>query len=132
MHIDDAPVAKGIIDTARREGCYLDCVAFGGAPTNAWRAQTGDVVYKNRRAELYWTLRELLRQRLACIPEKYTRSWKQLAAHTYTQDGKGALLIGPKADVKKALGESPDDADSDVLAFAKTRRVEVLVTDRLS
>ena len=123
VHIDDAPIAKGIIDIARRDGCYLDCVSFGGAPTLATRSVTGSVEYVNRRAELYWTLRELLRTQKACIPEKYVQSWRELSAHQYELDTRGRLLIEPKDKVKARLGKSPDHADADVLAFATAPRI---------
>jgi hypothetical protein len=127
IHIDAAPVAAGIIDTARRDGTPLDAVDFGGSPSYAWRELTGEAKFKNRRAELYWTLRELLRQRKACLPRKYAQSWKELAAHTYRYtDGSEALLIEPKEKVRDRLGKSPDHADADVLAFAKARVATML------
>jgi hypothetical protein len=128
VHIDDAPVASGVVDTAKHEGCYLDRVAFGASPTCAWNSALGlgDVVFANRRAEMYWVLRELLRTRKACIPDKYKESWRQLAAHNYTfRKGTNVVVIEAKEEVKRRLGRSPDDADSDVLAFAKAPTLTV-------
>lgn len=122
VHIDAAPVAAGIIDTARREGALLDAVDFGGSPTYAWRDVTGEAKFKNRRAEMYWTLRELLRQRKACLPRKYAQSWADLAAVTYRYtDGTEQLLMEPKEKIRERLKRSPDHGDADVLAFAKAR-----------
>lgn len=124
VHIDAAPVAAGIIDTARREGAYLDAVDFGGAPTYAWRDLTGEAKFRNRRAELYWTLRELLRTRRACLPRKYAQSWADLASVTYRYtDGSEQLTMEPKEKIRERLGRSPDHGDADVLAFAKARVV---------
>lgn len=119
LHIDAAPVAAGILDTARREGALIDPVEFGGKPTGAWRALLGPVNVKNRRAEMYLVLRELLRKRLACIPRKYEQSWRELAAIEYGfTPGTDQYVIEPKEKVRERLGRSPDHADADVLAFA--------------
>jgi hypothetical protein len=118
VHLDAAPIARGIIDLARRQGCGLDCVDFGGSPTHAWRELTGEVSYKNRRAELAWVTRELLRQGKACIPDRYSESWRDLTAAGYDYNLKGELVIEPKDAIKKRLGRSPDDGDADMLALA--------------
>lgn len=126
VHIDAAPVAAGIIDTARREGALLDTVDFGGAPTYAWRELTGEAKFLNRRAELYWTMRELLRTKRACLPRKYNASWKDLTAATYRYiDGSEKLAIEPKEKIRERIGRSPDHGDADVLAFAKSRPVAI-------
>lgn len=131
VHIDDAPIAQGIISIAAREGCALDCVAFGGAPTHAWKDTVGGVKYFNRRAELYWVLRELLRTKRARIPKRFDRIWTDLAATQYSiTEGSGELKIEPKDDIEKRLGHSPDDGDSCVLAFAVPRNLRAFTLPR--
>lgn len=123
VHIDRAPVGAGVIDSAARAGCALDAVNFGGAPTYGWRDLVGNIKFKNRRAEMYWVLRELLRRRMARIPKKYTRSWEELAATTYDRSpGTLDVFIEPKEKIRERLGRSPDHADSDVLAFCNPAR----------
>lgn len=120
VHIDEAPVAAGIIDQARRERAYLDAVNFGASPTGGWSKILGEVKFKNRRAELYWTFRELARRRMLCLPKSYAESWQEMTAHTYRYaPGTEMLVIDPKEQVKARLGRSPDHADADVLAFAR-------------
>lgn len=132
VHIDKAPVAAGILDMARREGADLHAVDFGGEPTYFWREITGEVKFRNRRAELYWSLRELLKRRMACIPAKYERSWQELAAHSYTfTAGTDMLVLEPKEKVRERLGRSPDESDADVLAFANAPRLGFSRTDRV-
>jgi hypothetical protein len=126
VHMDAAPVAAGILDTARRERADIDAVDFGGKPTGAWRGLLGPVNVKNRRAEMYLTLRELLRKRLACIPRKYEQSWRELAATQYSfTPGTDQYVIEPKEAIRSRLGKSPDHADADVLAFARSPTVAV-------
>lgn len=120
VHIDNAPVAAGVIDTAARAGCMLDRVGFGDAPSNAWRDLVGDVRFKNRRAEMYWVLRELVRRKAARLPKKWSRSWEELTATTYSiTQGTMEVLIEPKEKIRERLGRSPDHADADVLAFCQ-------------
>lgn len=120
VHIDNAPVAAGVIDTAARAGCMLDRVGFGDAPTNAWRDLVGDVRFKNRRAEMYWVLRELIRRKAARLPKKWSRSWEELTATTYLiTPGTMDVLIEPKEKIRERMGRSPDHADADVLAFCQ-------------
>lgn len=120
VHIDNAPVAAGVIDTAARAGCMLDRVGFGDAPSNAWRDLVGDVRFKNRRAEMYWVLRELVRRKAARLPNKWGRSWEELTATTYSiTQGTMEVLIEPKEKIRERLGRSPDHADADVLAFCQ-------------
>jgi hypothetical protein len=120
VHIDNAPVAAGVIDTAARAGCMLDRVGFGDSPSNAWRDLVGDVRFKNRRAEMYWVLRELIRRKAARLPKKWSRSWEELTATTYSiAPGTMDVLIEPKDKIRERMGRSPDHADADVLAFCQ-------------
>ncbi len=123
VHIDNAPVAAGVIDTAARAGCMLDRVGFGDAPSNAWRDLVGEVRFKNRRAEMYWVVRELIRRKAARLPKKWSRSWEELTATTYSiTQGTMEVLIEPKEKIRERLGRSPDHADADVLAFCQPVR----------
>jgi len=89
--------------------------------------------YKNRRAQLYGVLRELLDPGLNPdgygLPPELTELRRQLAPIPLTYDPEGRLVLLPKdvppgADkaqkekltLKKLLGCSPDEADSAVLA----------------
>lgn len=120
VHIDDAPVAAGVIDSAARAGCALDRVQFGGSPTHSWRDLVGDVKFRNRRSEMYWVIRELIRRRAARLPKKYNRSWEELTATTYDRTpGTMEVFIEPKEKIRARLGRSPDHADADVLAFSQ-------------
>ncbi len=124
VHIDDAPVGAGVIDSAMRAGCDLDRVNFGSGSTFGWRDLVGNVKFKNRRAEMYWVFRELIKRRMARLPKKYMRSWEEFTATTYTlTPGLMELLIDPKEKIKERLGgRSPDHADADVLAFCNPQK----------
>jgi hypothetical protein len=88
-------------------------------------------VYKNRRAEMYWTLRLLLDPGRAeegprfALPAEYTELRRQLAPVPLVWDPEGRVELPPKQrrgprDTRKTLTEilgcSPDHADSLVLA----------------
>lgn len=142
-------------DRLRSKGHLVRIVAFGEAPTNVntfKRMKTSKekvkereerVVYKNRRAEMYGALRELLDPNNGPpegfgIPSEIMNRVRsdggpslrnQLAPIPLTYDDEGRLYLLPKnrkpnakdGDVVKSLTElvgcSPDEADAVVLAL---------------
>lgn len=110
--------------------------------------------YKNRRAQLYGTLREMLNperatakgERVFAIPEKYEELYKQLSPIPLQYDGEGRMFLPPKErpggvmsnankgliTLKMILGGSPDEADSLVLAtFALVYKPSILTIGAL-
>jgi len=78
--------------------------------------------FLNKRAELYWGLRERFRDGdidLSQLSQQvYDRLSGELTAIKYRYTSAGKIKIEPKADMKKRLGHSPDLADSLMLCFA--------------
>ncbi len=133
-------------DKLREQGYEVMTVAFGESATdpNHWRRKytqfldneerldtvESRYVYKNRRAEMYGLLRELLmldKQGKGCfgIPAKYTELIRQLSPLPLLYDVEGRMYLPPKdkptptykgETIKDMLGCSPDHADSLVLA----------------
>lgn len=65
----------------------------------------------NKRAELYWNLREMLRTQPVALDPRDRRLAQELRAIRF-KINKGRVQIEEKADIKKRLGRSPDRADA--------------------
>jgi len=72
--------------------------------------------YANLKAELWFSLRQRLLDGEVSLPDDKDLERELMCSYKYNLTGK--IVIQAKDDVKKALGRSPDLADSLVLAFA--------------
>lgn len=110
--VDVGGVGAGVADRLRELGHNVIDVHFGGAASDPKR-------FRNKRAELFWNLREALEAGVVALPED-----DELAAdlsalrYVFTQDGR--IQIESKDDCRKRLGRSPDRADALVLALEAT------------
>lgn len=71
--------------------------------------------WQNRRTELWWRLRDWLRDEAAFDPDEDLE--EELLAPTYKWSGR-AKILEPKEQIKARLGRSPDDADALALAVS--------------
>lgn len=141
---------KQIADRLREMGYHVKTVFFGESPMPAkgervkkTKEKEGHAerrqAYKNRRAEMYGMLRELLdpsiNDQTFGIPVELHELRKELAIMPLMYDLEGKMFLPPKdrpptastnseiITIKKLLGHSPDRADSIVLAvFAQFGR----------
>jgi hypothetical protein len=128
-------------DRMRAMGYPVKTVAFGEAVTPDIRrglrriderveAQEERYVYLNRRAEMYGTLRELIDPArdvpVFALPAEYTVLRRQLSPIPLMFDAEGRLKLPPKnrtsaesniTTLTELIGESPDEADSLVVAI---------------
>jgi hypothetical protein len=106
------------VDRLRELGLDVQAENFG--------ARTQDEQFANRRTELWWILRDGLREDAALEdapdPARRTLPGDLVAPHV-TYRSSGRLLLEPKAGIKKRIGRSPDHGD--VLVLAVTARVRV-------
>lgn len=109
IRVDAGGVGGGVVDRLRQLRFNVDAVHFGGAASDSAR-------FKNKRAEMYWTLRELLEKGDASLPDD-DELITDLAAIRYSFDQSGRVVIEAKDDARKRLGRSPDRADALVLAL---------------
>ncbi len=120
--IDDDGVGGGVVDQA--DGyCFLPV-------SGAERAIARDA-YPNRRSELWFAAAEraadgrLDVSRLSAGSQRLIQ--RQVMAPTWKLDSQGRRVVEAKAETKRRIGRSPDDADALNLAFAAVAR---LVVDR--
>lgn len=147
--LDRGGGGKQIADMIRRRGYPVRTVAFGesvapepksGMTTVKERLEARELraTFLNRRAQMYWLLRELLdpsgERGGFAIPAEYMELRRQLAQMPLMRDGEGRLMLPPKQkregsnqkSLTEILGCSPDEADSLVVAcymmVGKSRR----------
>jgi len=77
-----------------------------------------DLQFLNKKAELYWALRERFRDGEIDLDPEDEDLAADLSNMRYKINRKGLLVIEPKDEMKKRLGRSPDFADAVMLAFA--------------
>lgn len=142
VFVDIGGGGKQHADNLKSKGYPVTTIAFGSSPTpvtippNKWakreaseEAKENRSVYKNKRAEMYGILRDLLDPETEgsgfAIPDKLTELRRQLAPLPLLYDGEGRLFLPPKdkpsstytgETIRSILGCSPDEADSLVLA----------------
>jgi hypothetical protein len=110
IRVDVAGVGAGVVDRLNQLGFDVAAIHFGGAPEDAKR-------FKNRRAELFWSLRERFERGEAALPDDDDLV-ADLSALRYLFTADGRIQLESKDAVRQRLGRSPDRADAVALAFA--------------
>lgn len=122
LHIDVCGLGAGVVDRLRELGVGVDAVDFGSRAQEDYRWLLGsEFKAANRKAELHWAARDLLKKGHASIPEKYESTiWKQLQWPSYSINERGVLGIEAKERLRARHGESPDFADAWVISLSRT------------
>lgn len=108
VRVDVGGLGAGVVDILRRDQ-RIQVVSVNAGATSRHPTRFHDT-----RAELWWCARRWL-ERGGMMPEDEKRDAELLAAKHYT-DTKMRVAVASKDDMKKALGRSPDRADSLCLA----------------
>lgn len=121
----DVTDGTGVCDFLASQGMHVDRVNFAMKAQGHWAQYVQGMRFKNTRAEMHWTLRRLLQEGRACIPElpEFLNSWDQAQWTHYTREpvANGVMIQMEKKDkVIARKGRSPDDFDADILAFRET------------
>jgi hypothetical protein len=89
---------------------------------NVAEASTDPNRFKNLRSQIWWEIGRKLSEDLAwdlsgLEEADQERLVSQLTAPKYSLDSAGRTVVEPKAETKKRIGRSPDNADALLLAF---------------
>ena len=109
VFIDVGAMGAGVIDRLRQLHYNVTEVNFAGSAMDSER-------YANRRAEMYFKLREWMQAGGAIPNETTLKSELSVVEYKFTPAGK--IILEPKDKVKEKIGKSPDLADSLALTFA--------------
>lgn len=118
IFVDGGGVGGGVVDRLRMLRLPVIEVQFGGAADRSTMKSEGDVVYANKRAEMWGTMRDWLKG--GTIPDSPELEADLCGVeYGYTlKEGRDAIILEKKADMKKRGLASPDEADALALTFA--------------
>lgn len=128
IFIDGGGVGGGVVDRCRQLKIPVVEIQFGSKPDYSVDGQTGPIIYANKRAEMWGSMRDWLKG--ASIPDDPDLA-SELVGVEYgyvTRDGKDAIQLEKKEDMKKRGLASPNKAD----ALALTCAHPVVKTDHRS
>lgn len=108
--IDSGAMGAGVVDRLRQMGVpRVFEVNFGQAAIDSQR-------YANIRAEMYFTLAEMLKNGGALPDDPNLKSELSVTEYKFTSAGK--IILQPKEEIKEMTGRSPDRADAVALTVA--------------
>lgn len=109
--IDDIGVGGGVTDQLIEDGWNV--IPFNGAAKDFVEDEER---FFNNRAQLFWDVRLGFRDGICSVLDegKYIKHLLSIKTKTHSS---GKIIVIPKEEIKKAIGESPDDADSYAMAY---------------
>lgn len=105
----DAGGGQGVIDRLKQLQFPVQEIHFGAQATK-------QDVFANKRAEMWWNLKEGLEQGLV-IPN-HQEFIRELCTPTYGYNRSGKRVLEDKDAIKRRLGHSPDIGDAAALTYA--------------
>ena len=115
--VDVIGIGAGVVDKLREDKHKV--VAFNAAEKSTAKDRAGELGFLNKRAQVWWALRELLDptngEEVALPPDDTLTG--DLTAPKWTVVSGGKYQIESKDDIKKRIGRSTDDGDAVAMAF---------------
>lgn len=119
IHVDVIGIGASVYDHLK--GIGVQVVGINGAEGSDARDKSGRLRMANKRAEVWWRMREALEpdsgQNIALPPDPELKA--DLCAPRWTLSARG-VLIEDKDDIIKRIGRSPDRGDAVVYAHVAT------------
>lgn len=129
INIDGVGVGAGVVDRAREMGRRVNDIQAAASPVGDQHGFIErNMRFLNRRAELYWAVRERVRQGYTAIPRQYAQAYADLIATRYYIRSDTAIAVEGKDEIKKRLHRSPDAGDAVMLAHARAANARPTIT----
>lgn len=110
LYVDEIGVGAGVVDTLKHQRLPVVGVNVGSKPLNA-------ELFLNRRAEVFFGLRDRFREGRISIPGSDEQLFAQLTSLRYRYTPQGKLQLESKEELRKRGLASPDRADALALCF---------------
>jgi hypothetical protein len=119
LRVDVCGMGAGVVDRLRELGEQVDAVDFGAGSVGDWSDLIAyETKFQNRRAELHWLFRHLVRTKQIGIPARYREVIADLVAPKYRHNSSGEIVVEDKESLRKRIGRSPDFGDSAIIAMS--------------
>lgn len=115
VKVDSIGIGRGVVDRAKEQKHNFIAINVGEKPD-----KTEDFV--NRRAELWWMVRELFETGQIDIDPHDEDLAAELCSIRYKRQSTGKIQIESKVEAKRRGVPSPNRAEALMLAFAKPKR----------
>ncbi len=112
--IDDTGLGAGVTDRLKEQGYQVSAIVAASRADDPAH-------YINKRAEMFWRLREVLNpncERRLVIDQAHETLRKELTSITYEIASTGAIRISEKTKLRAMISGSPNHADALALTYA--------------
>lgn len=118
--VDSIGIGSSALDFLK--GMNLNVLAVNGSETSHVQAMAGNMRFRNRRAEMYWRLREALdptNPDPIALPndQELLGDLTAVRYKVVTMGQATALQMRSKDEIREALGRSPDKGDAVAMTF---------------
>lgn len=111
--LDVIGIGQGVVDGLNQLEEPVLAINSCAKPTS----QNLQVKYSNLRAQMWWEAAEKFADSNVALPPDDFELARQLGVVKFDPTGTGKLLVQDKAEIKKAIGRSPDRADAFVMGL---------------
>lgn len=116
IFVDGGGVGGGVVDRLRMLRQPVVEVQFGAKPDKA--TEDAQIIYANKRAEMWGTMREWLKGGIIPDDQELRADLTGVEYGYVMKEGKDAIQLEKKEDMKKRGLASPDKADALAISFA--------------
>lgn len=116
-YVDRVGVGAGVFSRLKEQGMNIFGVNAG--------EKVSDKRFYNKKAEMYWRLREWLKTG-GRLDKKDEKHWRELLNIRYKIDSGGRIRIIPKIELMRQGIDSPDVADALALTFYNPFKVQLM------
>jgi hypothetical protein len=118
IFIDGGGVGGGVVDRCRQMGLDVVEVQFGAKSDRSWIGQDRFVAYANKRAEIWGGMKEWLRDGAIDADPELIADLIGVEYGYVLRDGRDAIQLERKEDMKRRGLASPDNGDAVALTFS--------------
>ncbi len=118
IFVDGGGVGGGVVDRLRYLRMPVHEVQFGSKADRAMPSQSGNLMYANKRAEMWGVMRDWLTGAMLPHDQELIADLTGVEYGYVMKEGQDAIQLEKKEDMKKRGLASPDYADALALTFA--------------
>jgi hypothetical protein len=118
IFVDEGGVGGGVVDRCRMLRLPVVGIQFGGKADNSQESASGSVVYLNKRAEMWGLMRDWLTGAMIDDDPDLKADLTGVEYGYRMLEGRDAIQLERKEDMRRRGLASPDNADALCLCFA--------------